>query len=92
MEESPRKQGNCEKNSGYNPTDGQLAGNISGMDLVTLFIYPFTILQIRVILSIESDMYDVKKDLEVRVLYIHQNKSKVNGGLGAQDAQLAPRR
>jgi hypothetical protein len=77
MEESPRKRGNCEKNSGYNSTDGQLAGNIPGMDLIIFLVYQFTILQIRVILSIESDMYEVKKGLEVRVLHIHRKKPKL---------------
>jgi len=77
MEESPRKRGNCEQNSGYNSTNGQFAGNIPGMDLVTMLVYPFTILQIRVILSIESDMYEVKKGLEVRVLHIHRKKPKL---------------
>ena len=37
-------------------------------------------------------MYEVKKGLEVRVLHTHRKKTKVNSVLGAQDAQLAPRR
>jgi len=77
MEEGSRKRGNCEENSGYNSTNGQFAGNIPSMDLFTLLVHPFTMLQIRVILSIESDMYEVKKGLEVRVLHIHGKKSKL---------------
>jgi hypothetical protein len=61
------------------------------MDLVTLFVYPFTILQVRVILNFESDMYEVKKGL-ASATYPSKENQKVDSVSGAQNSQLAPRR
>ena len=69
MEESACEWENTKEGSGHVRKDESVAGNIPGINLGIGLVSLLIMFQIRVVLSIENDMGDIRKALDVRDIY-----------------------